>query len=132
MKVTISEPKATQRELEVVLPQASLKDATDKKIDTYRKKVQIKGFRQGKVPRKMVVARYGEAIRQEALDETIQNILTDEYKKNDIQPVAPGVLSELNDDKEADISFKVLVEVDPTIDIDGLPRFLESPLRLFL
>jgi trigger factor len=118
LKVIINEPKTTQRELEVSLPQASLKDATDQKIDTYRKKVQIKGFRTGKVPRKMVVARYGDAIRQEALDETINSLLNEEYKKNDIKPVAPGVLSELNDDKESDISFKVLVEVDPVINIE--------------
>jgi trigger factor len=118
LKVIINEPKTTQRELEVSLPQASLKDATDQKIDTYRKKVQIKGFRTGKVPRKMVVARYGDAIRQEALDETINSLLNEEYKKNDIKPVAPGVLSELNDDKETDISFKVLVEVDPVINIE--------------
>ncbi|MDR1759443.1 MAG: trigger factor [Fibrobacter sp.] len=119
MTVSIKETSATLRTIELSIPQESLKAPFDKKVAKYRKEVTFKGFRQGQVPKQMILSRFGDAIRQEAIDELLNQTLTDELKKAGINPVGRVKVEEFKDDKENDISLKATVEVDPVIDIQG-------------
>lgn len=119
MKVTITETSPTVRTLDVSIPQESLKAAFDKKVTEYRKEVQMKGFRPGQVPRNIIITRFGESLRNEAIDTTINDVVREELAKANIVPVARGNMSDLKDDKIAPISFKLTIEVDPPIDIKG-------------
>jgi trigger factor len=119
LKVSIQETSATVRTLDVSMPQDALKEAFDKKVTKYRKEVQIKGFRPGQVPKAMILSRFGDMIRQEALDETINKVVREELTKAGIDPVAPGKLDNFKDDRKEDISFRITVEVDPPVEIKG-------------
>ncbi len=119
MKVSIQETSATVRTLEVSMPQDALKEAFDKKVNKYRKEVQMKGFRPGQVPKAMILSRFGEMIRQEAMDDTINQVVRDEFTKAGIDPVAPGKVEDFKDDRQNDISFRIIVEVDPQIEVKG-------------
>lgn len=119
MKVSIQETSATVRTLDVTMPQDALKGAFDKKVAKYRKEVQMKGFRPGQVPKAMILSRFGDMIRQEAMDETINQIVRDEFQKAGIEPVSAGKIEEFKDDRQSDISFRITVEVDPKIEIKG-------------
>ena len=119
MNVSIKETSATVRTLEVSIPQESLKPAFNKKVTEYRKEVQMKGFRPGMVPRNMILQRFGEAIRSEAIDETINSLVRDELAKANIVPVAKGKMEDFKDDKTNPITFRIVIEVDPPITIEG-------------
>lgn len=119
MTVAIKETSAVLRTIEVSIPQADLNVPFEKKLKKYRQELSVKGFRQGQVPKAMILARYGEMIRQETIDELINQLLTDELKKANINPIGRLKVDEFNDDKEKDISFTVTVEVDPEIEVQG-------------
>ncbi|WP_298772408.1 trigger factor [uncultured Fibrobacter sp.] len=119
MSVEIKETSATMRTLEITIPQADLKVFFDKKLSQYKKQVTMKGFRQGMVPKAMVLKQFGSAIRQEAVDEIVNKIVQEELKKANIIPVGPMNVVEFKDDKENDIALKVEVEIDPEIEIKG-------------
>ena len=119
MTVAIKETSAVLRTIEVSIPQADLKLPFEKKLKKYRQEVTIKGFRQGQVPKAMILSRYGEMIRQETVDEVINQILTEELKKANINPVGSLKVEDFKDDKENDISFTFVAEVDPVIDVQG-------------
>ncbi len=119
MTVEIKETSAIERTLTVSIPQEDLKAPFEKKVSHYRKEVQLKGFRQGSVPKSMIIARFGDAIRHEVVDETVNTLLTEELKKANIIPVGRLKVEDFKDDKENPISFIAKVEVDPEIDIKG-------------
>lgn len=119
MTVDIQETSAVERTLSVSIPQDDLKAPFEKKVQKYRKEVQLKGFRPGSVPKTMIIARFGDAIRHEVVDETVNELLTAELKKANIAPVGQLKVSDFKDDKEAPITFTVKLEVDPVIDIKG-------------
>ncbi len=123
MKVTIAEPSATLRELDVEMPQDVVAVAFEEKLKKYSKQIKINGFRPGKVPRNVILARYGDSIRAEAIDSSVDKIIREELTKADIQPVTQGRLEDFKDDKENPITFKVVVEVDPKLDIEGYTDF---------
>ena len=119
MSAEIKETSATVRTLEISTPQGDLKAPFEKKLSQYKKQVALKGFRQGQVPKSMILKQFGPSIRHEAVDEVVNTIVQDSLKKANIIPVGKMVVKEFNDDEKNDITLKVEVEVDPEIDIKG-------------
>ena len=119
MPVEIKETSATLRTLEVTIPQEDLKAPFEKKLSQYRKQVTMKGFRQGQVPKAMILKQFGDSIRHEVVNETVDKILNDELKKAGIIPVGQLKVTKFNDDKESAVTLTVEVEMDPEIDIKG-------------
>jgi len=119
MSVEIKETSATVRTLEITIPQADLTAPFDKKLAQYKKQVSMKGFRQGMVPKAMILKQFGGAIRQEAVDEVVNKLVQEALKNANIIPVGSMKVVDFKDDKENDIALKVEVEMDPEIDIKG-------------
>lgn len=119
MSVEIKETSATVRTLEITIPQADLTAPFDKKLAQYKKQVSMKGFRQGMVPKAMILKQFGGAIRQEAVDEVVNKLVQEALKNANIIPVGQMKVIDFKDDKENDIALKVEVEMDPEIDIKG-------------
>ena len=119
MSVEIKETSATLRTLEVTIPQEDLKAPFEKKLSQYKKQVTLKGFRQGQVPKAMILKQFGDSIRHEVVNETVDAVLNAELKKANIIPVGQLKVVKFNDDKESAITMTVEVEIDPEIDIKG-------------
>ena len=119
MPVEIKETSATLRTLEVTIPQEDLKAPFEKKLSQYKKQVTLKGFRQGQVPKAMILKQFGDSIRHEVVNETVDAVLNAELKKANIIPVGQLKVVKFNDDKESAITMTVEVEIDPEIDIKG-------------
>ena len=119
MSVEIKETSATLRTLSVTIPEADLAAPFEKKLAQYKKQVALKGFRQGMVPKAMVLKQFGDAIRHEVVNETVDKVIGEELKKANIIPVGQLKVTEFKEDKENGISMTVEVEVDPEIDIKG-------------
>ena len=119
MSVEIKETSATVRTLEITIPQADLTAPFDHKLAQYKKQVSMKGFRQGMVPKAMILKQFGGAIRQEAVDEVVNKLVQEALKNANIIPVGQMKVVDFKDDKENDIALKVEVEMDPEIDIKG-------------
>lgn len=120
MKIEITEKSSTEKEIDVIIPQEDVTALLDGKVEKYRKQLKMPGFRAGKkLPKKLVMARFGEAIRQEALEEAIDGGLRTELEKAGIKPVSYGEMADFKDEKDKDITFKIIVEVEPEIEITG-------------
>ena len=119
MSVEIKETSATLRTLEVNIPQEDLKAPFEKKLSQYKKQVTLKGFRQGQVPKAMILKQFGDSIRHEVVNETVDAVLNAELKKANIIPVGQLKVVKFNDDKESAITMTVEVKIDPEIDIKG-------------
>ena len=117
MAASIKEISSTVRNIDITIPQDALTKPFDKKVTEYRKEVQLKGFRAGAVPRQIIVARFGDAIRSEVVEEVMNATLSEELKKANIIPVSRVKVENFKDDKTADISFTAVVEVDPVIEV---------------
>jgi trigger factor len=97
----------------------------NKIINDYAKTIQIPGFRKGKVPRDVLVRKFSEAFKGEALGHIIEHAVTDVFedesfpKENRPLPYStPAIQDEPSDlDPEKDLRFSVVYDVLPKIDI---------------
>jgi trigger factor len=79
-------------------------------------KVNIPGFRRGKVPYHILVSYIGEAaIMEDALDVLGNEVYKDVLDQSDIRPYGPGAIEDFGIDPQP--TFKFVVPLQPTVDL---------------
>lgn len=119
MKATVSEPKSWQRVINIEIPNEEVQKEFQAKLNKYKKKAKLPGFRPGKVPINIIKSRFGPAIRAEAVDDLVNKSYPDACKENNIIPVNEAKISDLKAEEEKPVTFKIVVEVDPEIEASG-------------
>lgn len=100
MQVTETLNEGLKRELKVNIPATALKADLDKKIDDLKGKVQLKGFRPGKVPAKHIKRVYGKSLMAELIQEKISKSMNDAVEaRQEKAAYQPEV--DLSEDEEA-------------------------------
>ena len=122
MKVKISEPESWKRVLEIEVPQADADTLYNEKINTYKKKLTLPGFRPGKIPLGLVKSRFGKGVFAETVEDLIQKNFEQACKDHAISPINKGKIDDLKAEEGADISFSIEVEVDPEVVIGGYEK----------
>ncbi len=85
-------------------------------LTKYVKEVQLPGFRKGKVPKEVLVRKYGEGIRQEAAADVVDKALQEVLKDVEESPISQPVLDELPEFKPGEkYEFVVTYDVFPEI-----------------
>ena len=96
------------------------------------KEVKIPGFRQGKVPRKLLEQRFGpEMAREEALRQALPEFYSKAVVDNGVDVIAAPEIDITGGQSEGDVSFDAIVEVRPKITIaghDSLKVEIPSPI----
>lgn len=120
MQVTETLSDGLKRGFAVTLPAADIEAKRTAKLDEIGRKVQLPGFRPGKVPPKVVRQRYGTAVMAEVLEESVNDatrqVLDDRGLRAAGQPKVD--VTQIEDQK--DLEFTVEVELLPEI---AMPDF---------
>ena len=115
MQVTETSAEGLKREFTVVVPASDVEAKLVTRLGEIGATVTIPGFRPGKVPAALLRKRYGDAVRGEVLEKTIneswQQALTDEGLKPASEPKVEIVTFE----EGADLEYKLDVELMPEI-----------------
>ena len=135
MQVTETSTEGLKRELKIVVPATELASRLDTYLADLRGKVQIKGFRPGKVPVAHLKKMYGKSAMAEIVNtvigETTSKAIEERNEKSAMQPQI-----DLKDDEAekvldgaADLAFEMKYEVLPAFEIqpvDGIS--IERPI----
>jgi trigger factor len=116
MKVELVEKSATVKQLNFEVPAERVEQEIAKTAAAYSKSAKVPGFRQGKVPLKVVRQRYMEQILDDVAHQLIPRLVTDALIERKLQPVAAPDIHELEIKEGADMKFHAHFEVLPEID----------------
>ena len=120
-----------KKEYKIIVPQ----DLIDSKVNEYIEKVRgnfnLKGFRKGQVPAKVVKEKYGKSILAEESDklinDTIKKIVTDNDLKLALSPKVDVKEFKENIDLEISATFELYPEV-PEIDLQKIKVTKREPI----
>ena len=94
-------------------------------ISSYAKSIQIPGFRKGKVPRDVLVRKFGDALKGEAvgkiIEKAIETLFDDESFPRDEKPLpysTPALQDEPKLDLENDLKFSLVYDVLPSVKVE--------------
>ncbi|ERP32209.1 trigger factor [Chitinivibrio alkaliphilus] len=120
MDAVVSSPEPCKKVIEVEIPVDQVNEQFEKKLKKYGREVSLPGFRTGKVPAKVIKARFGDSIRAEVIEGLINESYGKACNDHKITPVSSPVIEDLqSDDVNAPITYKASVEVDPEISLSG-------------
>lgn len=117
MDVKINDITTSERELEATLKYDEFKDQLESEVIKQAKKIQLPGFRKGKVPISMIKKMYGDSLDYEASEKIANKQFWEISKKKELNPIGQPVLSDIKFKPGEDLYFKVKFEVYPTIEI---------------
>ncbi len=117
MEVKINDITTSERELEATLKYDEFKDQLESEVKKQAKKIQLPGFRKGKVPLAMIKKMYGDSLDYEASEKVANKKFWEISKEKKIDPIGQPVLSDIKFKPGEDLYFKVKFEVYPTIEV---------------
>lgn len=119
MQANIETLGALERRLDFVVPAADIEKEVSARLSKLARTVRMPGFRQGKVPMKMVAATYGAQVQAEVLNDKVGAAFNDAVTNNKLR-VAGTPRVEPKSGETADLSFSATFEVYPEISVGDL------------
>lgn len=116
MKTTVDKTDETTVELTVEVEPERVKKDIDAAARELAKQVEIKGFRKGKAPRRLIEQRFGKgAIMQQALEPAINDYYAEAMEEADLAPVAPPEIDpeSLTFDEDEGCKFTATIAIRP-------------------
>jgi trigger factor len=121
--VSVEQLTEVQRKLAVEIPWDQVKGKLDEAYQELGRGVTIKGFRRGKVPRRLLQQMFGQHVHREVAQQLVQESIAKAVSDNDLSPISePEVEQGDIVDGEAfrySAVLQVLPEIEPK-DYDGL------------
>jgi trigger factor len=122
MQVSVENTSAIGRRVTITVPADRVQLEVVKRTKEVQKNGKIAGFRQGKVPEKMIQEKFGAQIRNEAISNIIETTLPSALIENALEPAGRPEIEEVKNMAEVgkDITYVVCFEIYPEI---NLPDF---------
>lgn len=128
MQVTEVNSEGLKRKLKVTIAQDELGQRFDRRLDEIKDRVQIKGFRRGKVPVAHLKKLYGRSLMAEIVDQAVKETSTQAITERKERPAMQPAI-DLPEDKDeieriidgkSDLAYQMTFEVLPEIDLGDL------------
>ncbi|HEX7232967.1 MAG TPA: trigger factor [Candidatus Binatia bacterium] len=128
MKVDIDELSPVQRKVHVELPAETVAGEFSRAYKNLGRRVRVRGFRTGKIPRTVLQGIYGDEVRGEVRSHLVEESLAEIVRERGLQIVSRPEL-ETNDLRETEsFSFSAIFEIKPQLEVKdylGIP--IEKP-----
>ena len=85
MKVRVNSKKGLKASLSILVDKKTIQKKLDEKLIELQDKVQLKGFRPGKVPAKVIKNQFGKAVYGEVIDGILKETSTKAIEDNKIK-----------------------------------------------
>ncbi|CAN5164817.1 trigger factor [soil metagenome] len=124
MNITLDQPSPTDGLIKITLNESDYRPKVEEKVKEYSRKMNIKGFRQGKVPSGVVRKMYGKSILVEEVNHLLSHSVSDYIKEKKLNvlgdPLPNQEKSRLIDwdtQKDFEFEFQVGLVEDFTVDV---------------
>jgi trigger factor len=129
LQISVEDQERWRRRLSVTVPASVVAEEEQNAAAKLAKRMNLKGFRKGRVPSKVVESRFGGALRQETLDKVIGEAYRHALAAEELHPISEGEIEELTYEPEQDLVFSIAFDVQPEIELARLGGFaVERPL----
>jgi len=119
MKVNAEELSPTKKRLQVEVPPPQVKEAVETLYRDLNKRVKIKGFRPGRIPRDVLERHYGDYVKEQAISHLINETYPQAISQESLEPIAPPTIDTGDLTVESPFTYSAVVEVRPHIEVTG-------------
>lgn len=126
MQVSVETTQGLERKMTIAVPQEQVETAVNSRLQEAARSVNLKGFRKGKVPMKVVRNRFGKGVRQEVVGELMSRSYYEAINQEKLKPAGQPRIEPGNLEEGSDLEFTAFFEVYPEI---ALPDFTKIEVQ---
>ena len=119
VRTNLIEKGQWERELEVEVPAERIDSEVATACRTYRKRLEIPGFRKGKVPMRVIESRYGASIRQDVVTRMLPDLVQEAAQAADIVPASTPTITLKEHGPGKPLAFTATMDIWPQIDVEN-------------
>ncbi len=119
MKVNFESLSKTERRVDVVIQSDEVKDKIENVIRDFQQNAKVKGFRPGKVPRKLIESIYGKQIFSEVSSRLVSDSFENALNEASVRPISRPKLTTDKVELDKDFHYTAEFEVIPEIEVDN-------------
>ncbi|MCA8975791.1 MAG: trigger factor [Planctomycetes bacterium] len=129
MEVQVAETGPCSRSLHIKVPPHLVDEHLNKLYASAQQQAQIKGFRQGKVPRALIEKKFGAGILAEAKEQLLNRYFGEACRGNDINPIGRIEIDDFDSlavKRGSALEFTARIDVRPAFEL-GDAKGIEVP-----
>jgi trigger factor len=123
IEITQKESAGAERHLAVTIPAQAVQAVEERTARRYVSQARLPGFRPGKAPAAMVRKRFASEIRQDTLQELVQEAYQKIMAEQPMDPVTQPHIHDLRFEQGEPVSFTFHFEVRPEITLERLDGY---------
>lgn len=113
--VTIEDISSVKKKISFVVPWENVQGELDKAYQEAGKTLKIRGFRVGKVPRRIIEIHYREQIESETISNLVNEYYWNQLEEKQIKAITKPKIEQKGIQQNSDFTFSATVEVEPVI-----------------
>ena len=117
MQVSIETTSGLERRMTVGVPAEEIEKEIAQRLQKASQTVRIDGFRQGKIPAKVIKQRFGAGVRQEVVGEVLSRTFYEAVTKEELRPAGQPAIEPIKDEEGADLEYIATFEVYPEVEL---------------
>lgn len=115
MQVSVEASNGLERTMKIEVPAQEIESQVASRLAEVARTAKLKGFRPGKIPRKVVEKRYGGQVRQEVLSEVLQRSYAQALQQEKLTPAGGPRIQTDEVEVGKDFRFTATFEVFPEV-----------------
>lgn len=120
MQVSVETTSGLERRMTVEVPEERIEKEVQRRLQQLARTTNLKGFRPGKVPMKVVASRFGNDVRQEVVTEVIQSTFYEAASQEKLTPAGLPQIESKSLDAGKAVEYVATFEVMPEIEAASL------------
>ncbi|WP_101759432.1 trigger factor [Oceanicoccus sp. KOV_DT_Chl] len=129
MQVSIQTTSGLERKLTVGIPADRVDNEVNNRLQKASSTVRLDGFRPGKVPMKVMKQRFGAGVRQEVLQEVMNQSFSEAVVQENLKPAGMPNIEPKNLEEGRDLEYVATFEVFPELDLKDYSAItIEKPV----
>ena len=128
LQVSLEAGQGLERRLQVRVPAQRIEREVETRLRSVSRTANIKGYRPGKVPEKVIRQRFGDQVRREVLQDVVQSTYNEAVNGQQLRPVGDPQINAAPDAgaEGVDFAYTASFEVFPEFTVQGLGAVVAS------
>lgn len=128
MQVSVEDVNTLTKKIKVVLPAELVGKKLDAAYEQLKNDVSIKGFRKGKVPRRILEKNFGERVQNDVAEKLVQDSYFDALEESKLDAVVHPQVKAHSYDDDGSFTYEAEIDVRPEFELADI-RQLEFEIE---
>jgi len=117
MDVVVEDVSALTKKITITLPKEGVQKKLEKAYGKLQRETKMKGFRRGKVPRKVIIRHYQGQVEAEVGEKLVQDSYFDAIEQEKVDPVVHPDISDPKFNEDGTFSYVANIDVRPEFEL---------------